>query len=283
MSAKYYSQRQLSPYRGMVHVVDVGHALAYTIDGEQWRARLRSREGRLWPVGGWLDETHRFGPTDSAALMHAVNAKPPLPFPQADRIELWLLEPARLQPLALLQTRNSTTATSTPLDAMCRAFGADDVDFETACLRVGAHGTPVSREALSRLVSDAAGPHVIAQWFARTPDGAGKGLHGLRVPQALRGRVLGKPAFPELLMSEAWPDPAAAALAREYHDWHAPGLLTHLDLSRSTRRRLERAACRRPEKLLEMFRLIPAFVDRAALEVALVQARLMKTCVALQV
>ena len=102
----------------MVHVVDVGHALAYTIDGEQWRARLRSREGRLWPVGGWLDETHRFGPTDSAALMQAVNARPPLPFPQADRVELWLLDPAKLQPLALLHTRNSTTAAGTPLEAI---------------------------------------------------------------------------------------------------------------------------------------------------------------------
>ena len=36
MFPQYYSQRQLSPYRGMLHVVDVGYALAYTADGEQW-------------------------------------------------------------------------------------------------------------------------------------------------------------------------------------------------------------------------------------------------------
>lgn len=266
----------------MVHVVEVGHALAYTLDGERWRARLRSREGGLWPVGGWLDDGCRFSPSDSAALMDAVNVRPPLPFGQADRIELWLLHHATLQPLALLQSRTTTSAADTPSEAAWCPF-ADDAEFEAECLREASASRshdawPVShRQLLSCLVNEAARPQPAAQWFARTPDGAGKGLHGLRLRGVLQGRALGKAEFPELLISEAWGDATAEALAREYHDWHAAALLTHLDLSGVTRRRLERAACRRPEKLLEVFRLIPEFIDREALEVALVQARLMET------
>lgn len=283
MIPKYYSQRQLSPYRGMLHVVDVGHALAYTVDGEHWRARLRNREGRLWPVGGWLDAGHRFSPADSAALMEALNARPPLPFPQADRVELWLLDRIDGRPLALLQTRTSLSGAEPPLDAVWWPFLVGDAEFHAECLRTpdaarrdGAWPLP-HRDVLARYVNDAARPHPAAQWFLRNEEGGGKGLQGLRVPHTLLGRSLVRQAFPEMLIAEEWPDATAAALAREYHDWHAAALLTHLDLAGETRRRLEVAACRRPEKLLEVFRLIPRFIDRDRLEVALVQARLMQT------
>ncbi|HET9663734.1 MAG TPA: hypothetical protein VFP00_05860 [Burkholderiales bacterium] len=274
--AKYYSQRQLSPYRGMLHVVDVGHALAYTVDGEHWRARLRSREGRLWPVGGWMDTAHRFTPADSAALMAAMNSRPPLPFPQADRIELWLLEKAKGQPLALLQTRTAAAASETPSDPVWRPLAADDTDFRAECLRPSAPPVP-HRDVLARRINDAASPRPVAQWFARNGDGSGVGLTGMCVPQHWTGRTLEKNAFPEMLVSERWDDATTHELAREYHDWNAAALLTHLDLSPATRRRLEAAACRRPDKLLELFRLIPEFIDRTRLEIALVQARLMQT------
>ena len=267
----------------MLHVVDVGHALAYTVDGEHWRVRLRNREGRLWPVGGWLDAGYRFSPADSAALMEAVNARPPLPFPQADRVELWLLDSAEGRPLALLQTRISVASAESPLDAVWWPFLVGDTDFHAECLRAAdaarpSVAWPVShRDVLARYVNDAARPHPAAQWFLRAADGGGKGLEGLRVPQAFLGRALAQEAFPELLISERWADTTASALAREYHDWHAAALLTHLDLAIETRRRLETAACRRPDKLLEVFRLIPRFIDRGRLEVALVQARLMQS------
>ena len=283
MIAKYYSQRQLSPYRGMLHVVDVGHALAYTVDGEHWRARLRNREGRLWPVGGWLDAAQRFSPVDSAALMEAVNVRPRLPFPQADRVELWLLDKMAGRPLALLQTRTSVSAAEAPPDAVWWPVATGDMDFHAECLRTvdaaGLHGAcPVPhREVLAGYVNDAARPHPAAQWFLRTADGSGQGLSGLRLAHGFQERMLAKEAFPEMLISEQLTHATARALAREYHEWHAAALLTHLDLCAATRHRLEAAACRRPERLLEMFRLIPEFIDRARLEVALVQARLMQT------
>jgi hypothetical protein len=267
----------------MLHVVDVGHALAYTVDGEQWRARMRSREGRLWPVGGWDETARTFSPGDSAALMEAVSSRPPLPFPQTDHVELWLLNKTSRRPLALLQTRNSAPVAESAIDAVWWPFLVGDTDFHAECLRgrnaarSGLAWPAPHRDVLARQVNDAARPYSLAQWFVRTPDGRGKGLKGSHLPADLRGRILNKEAFPELLVEESWSDPAAGALVREYHDWNAAALLTHLDLTADTRRRLETAACRRPEKLLEVFRLIPEFVDRAKLDIALVQARLMLT------
>ena len=284
MTPKYYSQRQLRPFRGMLHVVDVGHALAYTADGEHWRARLRSREGSVWPVGSWGDADRRFTPADSAALMDAVNKRPPLPFPQADWTELWLLDRADSQPLALLQTRIGTTVEEVP-HPLWRPFVAGDADFEAACLqrdRTSKDAGSIShRDVLARYVNQAAGPRPVAHWFLRRPDRSGFPLISRDEPDR-QPMILPARAFPEMLLSETWRDPEARALAREYHEWNAAALLTHLDLSVATRRRLEIAACRRPDKLLEIFRLIPEFIDRARLEIALVQARLMGTPVTVE-
>lgn len=283
MGPQYYSQRQVSPYRGVLHVVDVGHALAYTADGEQWRARLRNREGRLWPVGSWVDANLLFNVEGSSALAEAVSKRPPLPFPPADVIELWLLNKMSARPLALLQTRRSPPGAESAEDGIWRPFRLDDADFQAECLRARdaarpARAWPVAhRDVLARQVNEAARPYPMAQWFVRGSGGIGTGLGGLRVPERLRGRVLAQDAFPELLVDEDWPDSIQHTLVREYHDWNAAALLTHVGLTRGTRRHLEAAATRRPEKLLEVIRLIPEFVDRSRLDIALVQARLMST------
>lgn len=283
MNPEYYSQRQLSPYRGMLHVVDVGHALAYTADGEEWRARLRNRDGRLWPVGSWIDANLLFNVEGSSALAEAVSKRPPLPFPPADVVELWLLNKMSGRPLALLQTRRSPAAADSVDDGVWRPFRLDDADFHAECLRAQDAARPAQawpvphRDVLARQVNEAARPYPMAQWFVRGPEGGSIGMGGLRVPGKFRERVLTQDAFPELLVDEDWPDATQRALVREYHDWNAAALLTHPGLTRATRRRLEAAAARRPEKLLEVIRLVPEFVDRARLEVTLVQARLMAT------
>jgi hypothetical protein len=223
-----------------------------------------------------MDEAHRFSPADSASLMEAVNDRPPLPFPQADRIELWLLDRKQGAPLALLQTRIVPgAANETQASPLWCPFVAGDTDFRAECLHDARVSGVSHRDVLARYVNDAARPHPVARWFVRAANGCGEEINNQRARRA--GTVLPKDAFPQMLVSERWPDPTARALVREYHDWHAAALLTHLDLTPGTRRRLEAAACRRPDKLLEVFRLIPQFIDRASLEVALVQARLMQS------
>lgn len=280
MDAQYYSLRQLSPYRGMLHVVDVGHALAYTVDGERWGGRMRNRDGRLWPVGTWVDSNMVFDLENSAALLEAVHNRPDLPFAPADNIELWLLGKADGMPLALLQTRRAIAGIESVSECVWRPFLLEQADFQAECLRArdarASQARPVlHRDVLERQVNNAARPLPSAQWFMRQPDGSGRGLGGPRVTRSLEGRLLGRAEFPELLVDENWTEQIERELVREYHDWNAALLLTHLDLSRTTRRRLEIAACRRPEKLSEVFRLIPEFFDRPLLEIALVQARLM--------
>jgi hypothetical protein len=90
----------------------------------------------------------------------------------------------------------------------------------------------------------------------------------------MEGRNLDSSNFPELLVSENWPDSLERQLIREYHEWNAHLLLVHPNLKTETRRYLEKAACLRPERLMQTYCMIPQFVDKAALEVALVQAKL---------
>ena len=71
----------------------------------------------------------------------------------------------------------------------------------------------------------------VAQWFRRSDDGAGLGLHTLKGGDALRGRVLDADAFPPLFIATAGMDAAHARLVHDYHAWQAPWmlLLPHLD------------------------------------------------------
>ena len=59
---------------------------------------------------------------------------------------------------------------------------------------------------------------------------------------------------------------------RDYHDWQAPLLLTHDNLPRATRDRLERAACRQAEKLYRVRHLLPQMLNPDLLKVAMVEA-----------
>jgi hypothetical protein len=98
----------------------------------------------------------------------------------------------------------------------------------------------------------------------------------LRVAAAQIGLTLPRTAFPELLVDERWDQAQDALLISEYHDWNAGQLLAHQPLTRATRLRLEQAACRQPEKLLDPYPMIPEIIDEDAMKVALVQARLMR-------
>ena len=59
---------------------------------------------------------------------------------------------------------------------------------------------------------------------------------------------------------------------RDYHDWQAPKLLTHGNLTHATRDRLERAACRQAEALYRIRHLLPEVVNPDILQVAMVEA-----------
>lgn len=271
---QYYSQRRLNPYLGVIQVVDLGEARAYSATGKGWQLRLvredeSDRLAGVWDEAGGLRAVH-----EQAPLIRALRARPALPFPAGDRYELWLLRKDSGLPLALLQSRRWARDMDTVTDPTWRPFLPGDNSFTATSLGGKA---AQGRQYLERQINQAVNPLPYAQWFERHADGSGTGYQGLRVPEDWVGRRLPAEVFPELLVDESWAAPEEAALVEDFHNWIAPRLLAHQNLSRATRARLERAACRRPRALLESYPMIPEVLDRDSIKVALVEGKLMQT------
>lgn len=282
MSPTYYALRRFSPYQGMIQVVDVGAARAYSTDGRHWTVRLQNPEARLTPA------SLRDRPDASADdLMRALNERPPLPFPQQDTVELWLLNKHSLLPMALVKTRRSIADIDAVKEPSWRPFLTTHSGFRCVALESALAArrrasdptngiTTRAQDVLEREINLAARPLPVLQWFERLTDASGVGHGGLRVDQHLQGRHLPADAFPEMLVDEHWDDATVQALVDDYHAWHAPLLLAHQNLSASTRSRLEVAARNNPAKLLNNYAMFPQVLDHDAMQVALVSAKLIQ-------
>ncbi len=279
----YYGVRRLGPYLGVIQVIDVGDACAYSTNGRTWRIRQQTASGRFrWGVTQVSEDNVtdvRLIGADN--LVEALKKQPPVPFPIRDRFELWLLNSSTRRPLALLRTRYKAQDMEQVTDPHWRPFLMTDMAFVSPTLvehekTQPRNGRPAPhRDQLESQVNIASRPLPAAQWFERLSDGSGRGRDGLRLGEGEIDRVLAAEAFPELLLSEEWDNEIQQGLVRDYHDWYAASLLAHQNLSAATRRRLERAACQRPQPLLAVYPLIPEVIDQEAIDVALVSARLM--------
>ncbi|MGH8670533.1 MAG: hypothetical protein ACREUA_00645 [Burkholderiales bacterium] len=280
MAAVYYSLRRLSPYLGTIQHVDVEDLRATSLDGRHWQLRRKNQYGLFSPISKWgEDERHAVPDVPHAnQLVESIGNCPPTPFPMRDGLESWLLNSDTGMPLALMKscaTWEDVPQGDQPPMPLWQAFAMGDDSFIAPCLQArGKEWWVKDRGALEGQINEAAFPMPRIQWFRRDPEGGGVGLSGPRLQPGMEGRKLKAEDFPELLLSDNWSTPQKAQLVREYHEWNAPLLLTHSGLKHQTRQWLEQAACRRPEKLLEIFRLIPEYTDREGLEVAMVQAKL---------
>ncbi len=280
--AEYYSLRRLSPYLGVVQVIDVGTACAYSTTGKKWQVRSVNAYGRYRLTGIWDDYENDTQTVNTGDINIALHHHPKIPFPMRDHFELWLLRKETGLPLALLKTRRWEREMSKIEDPSWYPFLLENNNFVAQSLKSletqrhpSAH--PLRhRDVLERLVNNAARPLPSAQWFERHPDGSGTGHDGLRVAAAQIGQTLPRAVFPELLVDEQWDNTQDARLIAEYHDWNAAQLLAHQPLTHATRLRLEHAACRQPEKLLDPYPMIPEIIDEDAMKIALVQAHLMR-------
>ncbi|HSH29840.1 MAG TPA: hypothetical protein VK971_08030 [Thiohalobacter sp.] len=283
--ARYYSIRRFCPYQGVIQVVDVGQARAYSTDGRHWQVRVQSASGRLrWHATDCDAGDLASRETNADQLMRALNERPSIPFPLADRFELWLLHRETRLPLAIVKSR--VTREETESDRITsptwQPFLMSRNEFRSPALEA-ARGhcdprlrPPRAQDVLERQVNLAGRPLPVLQWFERLGDGSGIGHGGMRVEGALTGRHLASEAFPELLVDPEWPQDLERVLVREYHEWNAPFLLAHQRLSVDTRRWLEAAARQRPESLLENYPMYPQVLDTQAMQVALVSAKLIK-------
>ncbi len=278
----YYGVRRLGPYLGVIQVIDVGDACAYSTNGRSWRIRQQTASGRFrWAVAQISGtDTDPVRITNAAHLVEALENHPPVPFPIRDCYELWLLRHDDRAPLAMLGTRYRAEEIETVRDPHWHAFATADSGFVSPTLQAKEAVSkrrrhPTHRDQLENAVNMASRPLPAAQWFERQADGSGIGLDGLRLQEHETGRHLPGEDFPELLVSEHWEDTDVSGLIDDYHNWCAGALLAHQNLSIQTRERLERAACLRPAGLLDAYPLIPEILDQDAIDVALVSAKLM--------
>jgi hypothetical protein len=297
MQVECYAQRLLNPFRGAVHTIRFASAEAVTTDGIEWdiyvandalldglgRAGKRAlisdiryghwsaekglKRGPLYPS----DDFRRLEEMGAMVYEHLLRVHRDVPFRFRDPFELWLLD-RNDQPLALLHSvrADSETDTRPPLD--WRAGMAAQEQFRSAAIANPAEPAGVY---LTRYVNSLASG--VAQWFRRSDDGDGLGLHTLKGGDELRGRVLDAEAFPPLFIATAGMDAAHARLVRDYHAWQAPWLLLLPYLKPATRSTLEACARQQAELIEKHCRLYPAIIDRPALQAARVEAALLRS------
>ena len=297
MQIECYAQRLLNPFRGVVHVIRYQSAEAVTTDGIEWDIYVSNdalledlgRAGRRAQVsdiryGHWSaekglkrgplypsDDFKRLEHMGAVAYEHLLKVHRDVPFKFRDPFELWLLD-RNDQPLALLHSvrTDSETDTKPPLD--WRAGMAAQDRFRSAAIPDLAESAGAY---LTRHVNALASG--VAQWFHRTDDGAGLGLHTLKGGESLRGRVLETEAFAPLFIATAGMDASHTRLVRDYFAWQAPWMLLLSHLDNGTRVALEVAACQQAEAVEKHYRLYPLVLDQPALLAARVEAALVRS------
>jgi hypothetical protein len=297
MQIECYAQRLLNPFRGVVHTIRYQSAEAVTTDGVEWDIYVANdalldglgRAGRRAQIsdiryGHWSaerglkrgplfpsDDFKRLEDMGAVVYEHLLKAHREVPFTFRDQFELWLLD-RHDQPLALLHSvrTDSETDTRPPLD--WRAGMAAQEKFQSAAI---ASLDEPAGTYLTRHVNQLASGGV--QWFRRSDDGAGLGLHTLKGNAHLQGRVLEADAFPPLFIATAGMDAAHTRLVHDYHAWQAPWMLLLPHLDAATRSALEVCARQQAEMIEKLCRLYPVVIDRAALQAARVEAALMQS------
>ena len=297
MQIECYAQRLLNPFRGVVHVIRYLSAEAVTTDGIEWDIYVANdalldglgRAGRRAQIsdiryGHWSaekglkrgplypsDDFKRLEHMGAVVYEHLLKVHREVPFRFRDPFELWLLD-RNDQPLALLHSvrADSETDTRPPLD--WRAGIAAQEHFKSAAIAGLAES---AGGYLTRYVNSLASG--VVQWFRRSDDGTGLGLHTLKGGDPLRGRVLDMDAFPPLFVATTGMDAAHTQLVHDYHAWQAPWMLLLPHLDTATRSALEAAACQQAESIEKHVRLYPAIIDRPALQAARVEAALVRS------
>ncbi|MEE9492849.1 MAG: hypothetical protein V3W04_05665 [Gammaproteobacteria bacterium] len=285
INSPYYGVRRFGPYLGVIQIIDVGDACAYSTNGRSWRIRQQTGSGSFrWGATVVRDEgMGRVSLVNADHLLVALENKPNVPFPIRDVYECWLLDKETGLPLALLKTRYRESEMDSVTNPRWEPFAHTGVDFVSSSLM---SKKAISRRSQSQLphrllleqqINNRARPMPVAQWMKRAPNGSGVGLGGLRVDEGINGKKYLANDFPDLLVSEICSSEMVSDLVRDYHDWQAPWLLAHQDLSTRQRKHLEQAAFKNPLALLSSYPLIPDVFDEEGMQLALVSAKIMKS------
>ncbi len=300
----HYSARRLSPFQGILQIIETSGARALSVDGINWQIQLRHKLPK--PRWGSLDNVVvtrrylRYGiwsrreslsrlplpPTADAKAVQSEakeflkileNSSPNTPFPIRDKIELWLLDNKDYQPLALLASALSRSRRSHIRTA--EWFASLPHDRDTPLARCSEYLSHDLREAISKLVNGMAGSPARAQWFERDEAGSGIGFDGVRLDTSLINRHLPCSAFPILPLREDWVKLKEQQIVAAYHAWQAPWLLTLPHIADTSRAELERFAARQPLTVRMNYRLYPKIIDPGLINKALVEAEIRRAVI----
>lgn len=295
MAIECYAQRLLNPFRGAMLTIRYEAAEAVTLDGVRWdiyvandqlrdgveaRGRVQVsdirygswssaqglRRGSIYPS----EDFRRMEAMGAVVYEHLLHVHEQVPFPFADRFELWLLDRDD-RPLALLQSAVRETDVTLDQAPQWRAGILARERFASAAVREREAGPAAY---LEQYVNDLAGPRPAAQWFERGRGGAGVGLAGVGLADALVGRALPGRDFPSLGLADLGHDDAHRRLLADFRAWQAPWLLTLGHLDRATRARLEAQARTQALAVQAQHRLYPEIAEEATIRAALVEAML---------
>lgn len=274
-----YAKRLLSPFIGLLQVVEAAKARALSMDGKNWAIQypLGGTSGSAAAAAGQERDfsliatveagtvsrrgLHRF--LDPEAVECAVStlvdtvtqARPP--FAAADRYEYWLLDEADDTPLALLRSCvHEEEVARTPSEPAWIAMPAGQLEVADP-EGAGTHYVPPVNYRLERLVDARAGPKPRAAWFDRSESTAAP--------------------FPPCLIKEDWDREEQQILCNRYIDRLAPRLLMLQDLPDPVRRRLERAARAHVFDVERFSPLYPEVADEQLIAAARVEARLRRS------
>ncbi len=305
MNPHCYSLRRLSPYQGVLQVVEWDMARAVSLDGVHWRVQVQQQRQEkgfahfmpastslryvvfgLWSAAdGWvrvpvhpLAQWEVLQEKAEALLAVLPECSQPLPFPLEDIYEFWLLDGDTAQPLALLDSAHSHVNSD---DLSCahlewQPAAQSDLSFHSAQFEAPNHHGRVPqyhRHVLADQVHKKAGRPFPAQWFKRQTDGSGVGLQGKHISAQVQQRTLPAEDFPELMVAGEGFSSAAQGLMQDYYDWQSALLLLLPHLSDKTRTRLETWACQhQAQAVYRWHKLYPTVLNRPLLNKALVEA-----------
>jgi hypothetical protein len=274
VSARFYSRRRVSPFLGVMQVIEVGDGRAISLDGRRWELQLLSLEAlaeRVWGNIGprparrrWFIYGRCTGPDDVrrlpvsreisdpfrhpalAKLLKALSNRPRLPFPLADRHEAWLCS-ADGTPLALLATAVDEAERDSRKPGSWACLPATDCGF-TSSSRLAEGQDRTASLALNELLNKAARGGQL-RWMK------GDGL-------------------PVLPWHRDWTMPEQQQLIDDYTAYLSPYLLTLQHLDDALREQLEQLAVHHLDLIEFVYPLLPAVLDSGRMEVARVKARL---------
>jgi hypothetical protein len=283
VSLHCYGVRRLNPFLGLTQVIEKAGARASSCNGLTWRIEvlgeppkgwgsLSRREEKAWLFCGMWSEQEGFVPAAMSArqqkqchseardllIEEIIAHQSEMPFPLADRRELWLLDEKEQRPMALLHAMQPEAVPPRPAPRYWRAcLGGEGLNSQP--------NFPQSHD-LEIKIKQMAGFNRARLWVNWERD--------RRCAYTDHNQLMSAKDFPECGIREVWLDDELNGLVTRYIQWMAPALLTLPYISEARRAFLEGQLSRQAHTVEYHWRLYPKMVDASKLTAARVKARL---------